>query len=56
MRSGIRKISSRVLECCGSLPPIVNLMLRECGSGISSLVTIAGPRGAKVSKLFPNDH
>ncbi len=31
MRSGIRKISSRVLECCNSLPPIVNLMLRECG-------------------------
>ena len=53
MRSGIRKISSRVLECCSSLPPIVNLMLRECGSGTSSLVTIAGPRGAKVSKLFP---
>jgi hypothetical protein len=52
MRSGIRKISSRVLECCSSLPLIVNLMLRECGSGTSSLITIAGPRGAKLSKLF----
>ena len=54
MRSGIRKISSRVLECCSSLPPTVNLMLRESGSGSSSLVTITGPKGAKVSKLFPN--
>jgi hypothetical protein len=56
MRSGIRKISSRVLECCSSLPPIVNLMLRGCGSGDLIFGYDRRCKGAKVSKLFPNDH
>ena len=51
MRSGIRKISSRVLESCSSLPPIVNLMLRECGT--SSLVTDRRSKGREGVEAIP---
>src|SRR5271170_2296326 len=47
MRSGIRKINSRVFERCKTSPPMVSLMSSACGSGTSSLVTIAGPRGGE---------
>ena len=32
------------------------LMLRTCGSGISSFVTISGPSGQKASIVFPSSH
>jgi hypothetical protein len=37
--------------------PLTRVAIRsEFGFGISSLVTIAGPSGAKVSKLFPRQN
>jgi hypothetical protein len=52
MRSGIQKISSRVLECCSSLPPIVNLMLR--GMWIRDFIFgYAGPRGREDIEAIP---
>jgi len=50
---GRLKMSSRVLECCRISPPIESLISRLCGSRISSAVTIVGPIGQKVSKLYP---
>ena len=56
MSAGILKIIRPVLESCSFSPPMVRLMARACGSGISSLLTTHGPIGANVGKLLPRDH
>ena len=56
MSLGMLKIMSAVLPSCMILPLRVRLMLRLCGSLISSGVTIAGPSGRKPSKPLPLAH
>ncbi len=43
---------SLVLNFCITCPLLVSVMLRFCGSAISSAVTMQGPIGAKVSRDF----
>src|ERR1700722_18816303 len=54
--SGILKTNSRVFECCRISPSMASCTSSACGSEISSAVTIDGPRGQKVGKLFERDH
>src|ERR1035437_7704835 len=55
-KSGILKISSRVLEFCSTSPLMDKPIASSCGLAISSRVTMAGPMGQKVGKLLPRDH
>ena len=50
------KIISRVFAFCIVSPESSSEIARFCGSAISSAVTMAGPSGAKVSKLLPMIH
>src|SRR5271170_6684852 len=54
--AGILKINSLVFECCSTSPSMVSCTSRLCGSAIWSEVTIAGPIGQKVGRLFDSDH
>src|SRR5690606_35960115 len=56
MRVGTSKIMSEVVQSCTFSPLRVVLIARSFGSGISSVVTRRGPRGAKVSNIFPRHH
>src|SRR5271154_4088250 len=56
MRVGTLKIMSAVLESCMVWLLMRVLIWRELGLGISSGVTMAGPRGQKVSKVLPRHH
>ena len=53
MRVGTSKIMSAVLESCMVWPLRMVRMRSALGLGISSRVTMAGPRGQKVSKVLP---
>src|SRR6266566_2092209 len=56
INSGTPKINWSVLESCIVLPLSISLIESLCGSGISSVVTIVCPIGAKVSQDFPRCH
>ena len=52
MQRGILCAMSLVLKFCIKVPLFDSRICSFCGSGISSLVTIHGPIGAKVSRDF----
>ena len=54
--AGILKISSLVFEFCNTSPSMERVIARECGSGISSAMTMAGPMGQKVGKLLDKEN